>query len=270
MNKETRIINGNQLENYNNYQRIVNGANLKKNNKVKYNFFCNIGSNDSYAPLAGAAYIGKNIVVTAAHVVYGIRSPSLINVRFGKKNLNHPGLKFNIKKILIHPNYNNKTTDNDIALLFLDQKPGRYGINKLYLPSKRLSNIIYKLDKKGIILGYGSNNFIIGRQPIFLQEAEIKILDKNKSLIPKSWITKNMITAGDYNDINNPFDNEDACQGDSGGPFFGPYGRNNELVLMGITSWGVGCGLNNFPGVYTKIGNYTQWIYQNWFYDYKL
>ena len=42
MNKETRIINGNKLENYNNYQRIVNGADLKKNNKVKYNFFCNI------------------------------------------------------------------------------------------------------------------------------------------------------------------------------------------------------------------------------------
>lgn len=269
MNKETRIINGNKLENFNNYQRIINGTNLKKQNKKKYNFFCNICDNYSYTPLAAGAYIGKNIVVTAAHVVYGLKSNSLINVRFGKKNLYHPGLKFNIDKILIHPEYNHKTTDNDIALIFLDNRPGRYGINKIYLPSNILSNEIYKINKKCIILGYGTNNFLFGNQPNYLQQAGIKIMDKNKSLIPKSWITKNMITAGDYNNLNNPFDNEDACQGDSGGPLFGNHGKNNESVLMGITSWGVGCGLNNFPGVYTKVGNYTRWIYQNWYNDLK-
>ena len=36
-------------------------------------------------PLAVGAYIGKNIVVTAAHVVYALQSDSLINVRFKRK-----------------------------------------------------------------------------------------------------------------------------------------------------------------------------------------
>ena len=269
MNKETRIINGNKFEKFNNYQRIVNGINLKKQNQKKYNFFCNICDNNSYMPLAAGAYIGKNIVVTAAHVVYALQSDSLINVRFGKKNLYHSGIKFNINKILIHPEYNNKTTDNDIALLFLDDRPGRYGIKKIYLPSNILSKEIYKINKKCTILGYGTNNFLFGSQPNYLQKAEIKIINKNKTSIPKSWVTKNMITAGDYNDIRNPFDNEDACQGDSGGPLFGNYGKNNELILIGIVSWGIGCGLNNFPGVYTKVGNYTKWIYQNWYFDLK-
>ena len=172
-------------------------------------------------------------------------------------------------KILIHPEYNHKTTDNDIALIFLDNRPSRYGINIIYLPSNILSQKIYKIDNECIILGYGTNRFFFGTQTSYLQQAGIKIMDKNKSLIPKTWITENMITAGDYNNLNDPFDNEDACQGDSGGPLFGNYGRNNELILLGITSWGVGCGLNNFPGVYTKVGNYTSWIYQNWYNDLK-
>ena len=50
MNKETRIINGNKFEKFNNYQRIVNGINLKKQNQKKYNFFCNICDNNSYMP----------------------------------------------------------------------------------------------------------------------------------------------------------------------------------------------------------------------------
>lgn len=269
MNKEVRIINGKNNENFNNKQRIVNGTTIPQNVRNKYNFFCSITGNNSLTPLAGGAYIGKNIVITAAHVVYGLRSSSLINVRFGNRNLYHPGVKFNVKKILIHPEYNSTTVDNDIALLFLDKRPGLYGIKKLFLPGKRNFNNIYQFNQEGIIIGYGTDKFFNGSQPMFLQKASIKIMDPNKSFFPKSWITDNMITAGDYNDVNDPYDNEDACQGDSGGPLFGKFGANNENVLFGITSWGVGCGFNNFPGVYTKVGNYTNWVYKNWFYDFK-
>ena len=158
MNKETRIINGNNQENFSNFKKIINGNLVKNTNKKKYNFFCSICDKYSYTPLAAGAYIGKNIVVTAAHVVYGLKSNS-INIRFGKKNLYHRGLKFDINKILIHPDYNNTTTDNDIALIFLDNKPSRYGINIIYLPSNKLSQKIYKINNECIILGYGTNSF---------------------------------------------------------------------------------------------------------------
>jgi secreted trypsin-like serine protease len=46
----------------------------------------------------------------------------------------------------------------------------------------------------------------------------------------------------------------DACQGDSGGPLFvpAPGGRN---VLIGTTSFGNGCAVPQYPGVYTRLSS---------------
>ena len=265
MNKQTKIVNG---ENFTNKkQRIINGTTAGIFFLNKYNFYCGITSSFSNVPYAGGSYIGKNIIITAAHVVYGKNNVNNIKVRFNKKNLHSKGLTFNVKEILIHPKYDNYTLNNDIALLYLDKNPKDFNIKNIFLPSKSLSNQIYNLNKPGIILGYGVTDFNTNNQPNQLKYSLIKILNKNKVKIPKEWLTSNMITAGDYNDPNDPNDNEDTCQGDSGGPLFGNYGINRTSILMGITSWGIGCGLDNYPGVYTKVGNYTNWVYNNWNYD---
>lgn len=58
----------------------------------------------------------------------------------------------------------------------------------------------------------------------------------------------------------------DTCQGDSGGPLVCVSGGVWKVV--GITSWGFGCGEPDSPGVYTNVAKYRQWI-NYWIAQYK-
>jgi trypsin len=46
---------------------------------------------------------------------------------------------------------------------------------------------------------------------------------------------------------------KDSCQGDSGGPLFATAGT--ARIQIGIVSYGTGCALPEFPGVYAEVNN---------------
>ena len=52
----------------------------------------------------------------------------------------------------------------------------------------------------------------------------------------------------------------DTCQGDSGGPIMYYSQDDRAWTLTGITSYGRGCGLPNYAGVYTRVSAYMEWI----------
>ena len=54
----------------------------------------------------------------------------------------------------------------------------------------------------------------------------------------------------------------DACQGDSGGPIVELNPAGTAARLVGIISWGKGCGRANYYGVYTKISSVNDWIHR--------
>lgn len=56
----------------------------------------------------------------------------------------------------------------------------------------------------------------------------------------------------------------DSCRGDSGGPLMGldvtPEGEANWYSI-GVVSFGPSpCGMQNWPGVYTRVANYMPWL----------
>lgn len=51
----------------------------------------------------------------------------------------------------------------------------------------------------------------------------------------------------------------DACQGDSGGPLL-TLEPSNRYCIVGIVSWGFGCGQVRHPGVYTRVARFLHWI----------
>merc|ERR1719273_2797508 len=66
-------------------------------------------------------------------------------------------------------------------------------------------------------------------------------------------ITDSMICAG-YPGVGE----KDACQGDSGGPFVCNDG--GKAVVAGVVSWGNGCALADYPGVYARTTYVLDWI----------
>lgn len=57
---------------------------------------------------------------------------------------------------------------------------------------------------------------------------------------------------------------KDACSGDSGGPLM-MYDKSNPSrpywYIVGLVSFGTNsCGVAGWPGVYTRISNYIDWI----------
>jgi secreted trypsin-like serine protease len=65
-------------------------------------------------------------------------------------------------------------------------------------------------------------------------------------------VTKGMICAGGQEEDKGP------CHGDSGGPLQCKIGE--EWVQVGITSWTKPCAHLNHPTVYTRVGEYADWI----------
>jgi len=66
------------------------------------------------------------------------------------------------------------------------------------------------------------------------------------------WVTDNMICAGYMTG------GKDSCQGDSGGPLV--CRRGDSWWQHGVVSFGHGCALQNYPGVYTDVVKYLPWI----------
>lgn len=86
-----------------------------------------------------------------------------------------------------------------------------------------------------------------------LQKATVSVVsdEKCREGYGRFKITRSMICAGDGN--------TDSCQGDSGGPMkCGDY-------LGGIVSWGRGCADPKYPGVYTEVSYFIDWINENVF-----
>nr|XP_055058682.1 vitamin K-dependent protein C-like isoform X2 [Misgurnus anguillicaudatus] len=160
-----------------------------------------------------------------------------------------------VKQHFTHPQYNPITRHNDIALLqlFVPAKFSKY-ILPACLPSHDLAEqVLHRNGTLTIVTGWGKKNETDHRYSDTLNFIEIPLVDtKECSKHMMNNLTQNMLCAGVLGQV------KDACEVDSGGPMMTLF--HDTWFLLGLVSWGEGCGHRDQLGIYTKVSSYLNWI----------
>ena len=211
----------------------------------------------------GGALVSEDCVVTAAHCVVrrGIQVRN-ITVCLGRRcgNCSANDLQgnpqcSNPQSIVEHPQFNESTLNNDIAVVKLKQPVTLHCAKALpvCLPDQARDGPYIRLYRQGLVTGWGRVNSTVGRSTC-LRKGHVRLASSHVCSLRHSRysITNSMMCATGYNG---------ACEGNSGGPLVvknRQYG--DRYVLAGIVSWGIGCGEANQLGVYTSVLTHADWV----------
>ena len=205
--------------------------------------------------LCGGSLLSDTWVITAAHCLDGA-PVSGVSIRAGSNQKSSGGERVYADQLFLHPDYDPATSDHDIALIELTSAvtaPKTGTIDRL------TSNESTAMPEGSPVwvAGWGTTSSG-GNTSEDLLKVSVNVSYPSSCAANSGYssadITNNMICASI------PGGGQDACQGDSGGPLFRYDG--SDLWLAGIVSWGIGCALSSYPGVYARVANYDTWISQ--------
>ncbi|MEV0243867.1 serine protease [Streptomyces sp. NPDC050674] len=200
----------------------------------------------------GGAVVGPTTVLTAAHCLdEGVLGGPPERVRdlkviAGRTDLltGSAGQEIAVRRTWVNPAYNGLTNAGDFAVLTLAEPlPG-----ESVIPMAADGDPAYAAGETATVYGWGDISGA-GEYPSGLRAARVRVLPDTlcEQAYPGgadgTYDARSMLCAGEAEG------GRDACQGDSGGPLVA-QGR-----LIGLVSWGIGCGRAGNPGVYMRVSD---------------
>ncbi|CAF1382818.1 unnamed protein product [Adineta steineri] len=234
--------------------RIVNGENAGRNT-LSWAVSIKIQANEGYYQ-CGGTIIDDSYIITAAHCVDFIRNPSDISVYAGSLHV-FDGVVRSASEIHVHPYYDDQRNRNDIALLKLDRALdlSNDNLSKICLPSTVATSGEYPIAGTSLLAAGWGDKWSEGPSSTTLQQVTIQAVGAQTTycqhIIEDPTV---QLCAGTM-----PGSEKDTCQGDSGGPLM-MFNANQTWELVGIISYGRDCAVPDYPGVYTRVTSYLEWI----------
>lgn len=214
----------------------------------------------------GGALLNERWIATAAHCFDSSKDPNNPppppEVRLGRYDQSavdeETQFVTKIAEVIKHPEFSKETFDNDIALVRVtDHIPLTDFVSPVCLGRDPVAMEQEFFRSKSLKMGHVTGWGLLkegGPQPKFLQELRLPLVAQDTCVRSTQFpVSRNMFCAGYAQEIVG-----DACKGDSGGPFVGQM--DDKWYLLGIVSWGEGCGRAGKYGFYTKVTNYADWI----------
>lgn len=199
----------------------------------------------------GGVAVGPTTVLTAAHCVgenvLGAppdRARDLKVIAGRTDLLSSQGEEIAVGETWVNPDYDGATNAGDFAVLTLTEPLPQGAV----IGMAAAGDQAYEPGTSAMVYGWGDVTGV-GDYSRGLRAAPVHVLRDAlcEAAYPGSadgtYLADTMLCAGESQG------GHDACQGDSGGPLVA------RGKLIGLVSWGSGCGFPGSPGVYTRVSD---------------
>lgn len=218
--------------------------------------------------VCSAVLVSSEWLATAAHCVKRHR-PDELKVRLGEWDVNrddefYPFVEANVREIVLHPDFQPTSLANDVALLRLE-----VAVDQQQVPHVAPACLAHQDEQQHFagqrcwVAGWGKNAFgQLGTFQSVLKKVDLPVVSHRDCEMALRFQTKlgkffrlhvNNICAGGEG-------GKDACEGDGGAGLYCLDPQSGLTKVIGLVSWGVGCGQRGVPGVYVNMANFYTWI----------